>query len=163
MPKKHKTTRWIIAAVIMIATVALLIHYWKFSIRYVFSGNFLESRFRLQSELGGDSYQVGISRMLICTIFLLVTGTPIVFAVRWLIVPSNAFGIWLFIIFSSIVFLFPLCFLVIAFHMIFQYIWEMGITFQRLLGTTITVVLIIFLVATWLWAVGLLRPKKQNK
>ena len=163
MPKKHRTIRWVIAAVIMIATVVLLIHYSQFSIHYVFSGKFLESRFRLPSQLAGDSYQVGINRMLVCAIFLLAIATPIVVAVRWLIVPSNAFGIWLFILFSSAASLFPLCFLIIAFHMILQYIWAMGVTLQRLLGMAVTVLLLTFLIATWLWAIGLLKRKPRDQ
>lgn len=161
MKKKYLIIRWLIAMLIIIAAITVLVYYFWFPIRFVFSGNFLESRFKLPSELAGDSYQVGINRMLICGLFLLCIGIPVLLSVRWLMDRSGAFGKWLFIAFSSTASLFPLCFFIIAFHMILQYIWAMGISSKRLLAIAITAMLIVLLIAAWRWSIRL--PIKSSK
>ena len=112
----------LIAAIIMIACVAFLARYFWSPVGYVFSGDFLASRFRLQSELAGDSYQCGIGKMTFLSAMISAVVVPAVLAVRWLTDMSKQYDKWSFIIFSFVTFIFPASCLIVALHMLCQYV-----------------------------------------
>ena len=162
MTSKYSILRRITLSMIMVIVIVSLVYFFGSPTRYVFSGDFLESRFRLPSELSGDSYQSGICRMLICAIILLVYAIPIVLITRLLTHQSNPIEKWSHILFSSAVLIFPLCTLIIAYHMLFQYIQAMGVTFRRMQGVSLSTLLLLALIATWLWSSGLLDRKPHK-
>ena len=153
----------LIVAVIMIVTVACLIHFFWMPVSYVFSGDFLESRFRLPSELAGDSYQAGITKMLICSVIISAVVIPVALAIRWIADMSKQYDKWLFIVFSLITFIFPLSCLIIALHMLLQYVWAMGMTFQRGCGVSISLIAIVAMGGLWLWMTGFIVRKWHPK
>lgn len=152
----------LIVMVIMIACVVFLVRYFRFPVRYVFSGDFLASRFRLQSELAGDSYQSGIGKMIVLSGIISAIVVPVVMVVRWLTDMSKRYDKCAFIIFSSVVFIFPISCLIVALHMLYQYVWAMGITVMRWSGISFCVTAMIALCGLWLW-MTVLTGKKQNQ